>query len=445
MNSRSIKHAAHIGLAVAAVAFGLRVFLWGGEQFQDPNDSPLYESTLRRALQNFKTSEVVLGRDKIAPSGRYGRTAARSHEAYAGRQAGHAHGSRTGTSGVAGALPTGKAGEFIKSGLSKYQKQDYAGALQDFSAASKFAPDNHYPWLYLYMTYAKLGETQEARDAYAKARQLQGKQPGRPAPQQTTPQAESKPAAQQPEAIDPKSIDAKPEDFIAAGRKLYREANYKEAMDYFDTAIKLDPTNPEPYYSMANCCYATGDLDRMVQYYEAAAKVVPNDSTAHYYLGIAYTEAGQLEKALAAYEKAIELDPNNTQAREGLGRVLKQQGKLEEAMRQFQYEIDRCSKIISENPNDPLAYNNLAKVYLRNGLELDKAAELIRKALALAPDNATCLATDAQLAAAAGDYARALRSIDKAIEQNTANVKYYKLLRKRFATKAGEAAPVAGE
>ena len=44
------KTAAYLVLAVAAIAFGVKVFLYGGQEFRDPNDSPLYKSTLIRAV-----------------------------------------------------------------------------------------------------------------------------------------------------------------------------------------------------------------------------------------------------------------------------------------------------------------------------------------------------------------------------------------------------------
>ena len=57
-------------LTIFTVAFAIKAFLYGGTQFQDPNDSPLYESRLKRALNNFKASELVLCETPLSPSPR---------------------------------------------------------------------------------------------------------------------------------------------------------------------------------------------------------------------------------------------------------------------------------------------------------------------------------------------------------------------------------------
>ena len=453
MNDEAIKRGACIALAVVAVVFGLRIFLWGGSRFEDPNDSPLYESTLRRALQNFKQSDLVLGRDQVGPSARTAYGTQRQAPA-AGGQAARSHSSSTARTGTGPQMPPGQAGKLVSSGLQKYHNQDYAGAVEDFQNATRLAPTHRYTWLYLGMAYTKINDAENAGLAYAQAKKLEGAQPPQPAtPQPATPQpAAPEPAAQdiapqqdaqqQTEAV---AVDAKPEDFIREGMRLYMEGKYDQAMPYLDTALKLDNSNLETYYTLANCCYAMGDLDKMLQYYQAAAKIAPDDTTAQYYLGLAYSQVEQTEDAIAAYEQAIRLDPNNIPAREGLGRMLQRQGRHDEAMQQFKIGIDHCQKKIDDNPDDPAAYNDLAKFYLRNSIKLDEAAEIVSRALALAPSDAGCLATDAQIAAETGDYARALVQIDKAIAQKPHNVKYYTLLRNKYAAKVGVAQPVAGE
>jgi len=414
------KTVAYVVLTVAVAVFAVKTFIYGGSEYEDPNDSPLYESMLKRSINtSFKPSEFVLGRTPMQPQG--------PQHQY--RQGG------------------GPADQRVKLGLEFYQKKEYATAAGYFEAASQQAPDNVLVLQYLAATYNMMDRKDKVAEISRKLAQLttpgrqqghqyQPQQPrqGHQHQPQPPPQGRRHQAQQfqgRPEVGPPPELRSAAE-YLGAAMSLYTQGRFKEAIPLFDAAIKADPKNPQPYFSLANCYLVSGDEEKMLQYYKAAAEVAPQNAAAQYYLGVAYAQTSKPEEARSAFRKALALDPEHTHAHEGLAQLLKAEGKHEEAMKEFQYEIDLCKKLIKENPEEPLNYNRLAQFYLRNDIYLEEGVELITKALQIDPDRAATLATAAQLHFKKGDTAKAIELIDKAIEKKTDRSPYYEMMKRHF-------------
>jgi len=400
------------GVFVAAVAvFAIKTFLFGGDQVTDPTDSPLYESLLSTSINtNFMKSEFVLGETPV--------------------QQPQPHRPQPPAAG-------GAVNQHFKLGFDQYQKKEYATAAQYFEAAHRQAPNDPGILQYLAAAYSMLGQKEKATEANRKAEQLRkGHQP-QPTPQ-PRPQPQTQPQPQlhpRPQKQPPVELQA-PGDYLAAATELYIKGRFKEAIPFFDAAIKADPKNPDPYYSLGNCYLITGDTDKMVQYYEAAVGVAPESTTAHYYLGVAYTQVEKSDLARKAFQKTVELDPQHTHAHEGLGKLLKAEGKHDEAMKEFQHEIDACKELIRKKPEDPSSYNRLAQFYLRNDVNLKEGIEVVTKALEIDPESAPCLATAAQLHFKTGNKDKAIELVDKAIAKKTDRTPYYEMIKKNILAPA---------
>jgi tetratricopeptide (TPR) repeat protein len=103
-----------------------------------------------------------------------------------------------------------------------------------------------------------------------------------------------------------------------------------------------DPLTPEEHINLGLSYEKNGEYAAALKEYEAASKKVP---IAHLYVGNLYFQKGDIDDAEKAYKLAI------------------------------------------RKTDDPRAYNNLSWLYYTSENRLDKAEELARKAVELAPDS----------------------------------------------------------
>jgi len=99
----------------------------------------------------------------------------------------------------------------------------------------------------------------------------------------------------------------------------------------------------------------------------------------HNSLGLFYEKRGDLARAKDNYEKSIRLEPKIATFYFNLGNVTLK-------LRNFNDAEDAYKRAIELDPTFADAYNNLACVYLEQRLNLDKAKQLVDKALKLNPE-----------------------------------------------------------
>jgi Flp pilus assembly protein TadD len=95
-------------------------------------------------------------------------------------------------------------------------------------------------------------------------------------------------------------------------------------------------------------------------------------------LGVFYEHAGELENATQQYVAATELNPHNSYFRMNLGNALLKQHRHVDAAKAF-------SRAIELDPQNADAMNNLADAYCEMGQNLDEAAKLCNRAVAVFP------------------------------------------------------------
>lgn len=129
-----------------------------------------------------------------------------------------------------------------------------------------------------------------------------------------------------------------------------------------------------------------------------------------------YETLGESEKALDLLNQHVEKQPSDLAARMLLA---ERQIGTDTATAMASYE-----KALQQNPNNYIASNNLAYLYMQQG-DIQRAKGHAQKAVELAPKNAPALDTLAQINVAEKDYKAALDLYDRAITDEMQNEEIY--------------------
>ncbi|MBL0712634.1 MAG: tetratricopeptide repeat protein, partial [Desulfosarcina sp.] len=149
--------------------------------------------------------------------------------------------------------------------------------------------------------------------------------------------------------------------------------------------------------------------DLAIAYLEKALAQDPENTEFMTYLGSFYEEAERYEDAERYLLKAIEKDPDNERAHFRLGVIY-------DKMKRKEASIEIMKRVIELNPDHANALNYLGYTYADMGIHLDEAEALVRKALALRPDDGYITDSLGWVFYQKGQYAEALTWLLKASE-----------------------------
>jgi len=125
----------------------------------------------------------------------------------------------------------------------------------------------------------------------------------------------------------------KREDLIAEGEELVKllNAGNKEDMEY------LSFSGIDPFYELANVYIITENMDRAIDTYNRAIKIYPTNHAKYYkQLGVLYKVENKHDAAINAFEQALKIYPADIDARLSLVSLLETSGDLSSALEQCQ-------------------------------------------------------------------------------------------------------------
>jgi tetratricopeptide (TPR) repeat protein len=197
-----------------------------------------------------------------------------------------------------------------------------------------------------------------------------------------------------------------------------RESNTfnQNAIDAFNKAFNLDPTSPKPLIRLGDVHVASGKINAGIDYYEQAIKLDPSSEEAqsalingwlaalriaphlannHVGLGTAYQLKGDFEQAERAFRRAQQIEPTNKLAINGLANLRQDQVKTQvnlfldkalEAQRKKQYDISLTNYIRALNlePSNPDIHYNIGTAFQAKG-DLVRAKKAYTRTLELKP------------------------------------------------------------
>ena len=190
----------------------------------------------------------------------------------------------------------------------------------------------------------------------------------------------------------PESLEAW--DYALKGNVLLVRPNtdFKEAKALLDKAIALDPAIASAWSGLAFVQFtastrhipgvsAPNSADLSLKAAQRSVTLDPKNAEGHWMVGVGYARNGQTETAWASCVTAMSLNPNNDCSHVCAGLTKMAMGKPTEAIPNFQQSLRLNPRFRTFTK-----YKYMGLAYVQSGQD-EKAIEVLRRALAAAPDD----------------------------------------------------------
>jgi tetratricopeptide (TPR) repeat protein len=240
---------------------------------------------------------------------------------------------------------------------------------------------------------------------------------------------------------------------------------YSEARQKLGEAVKRVPKNPALWSLLGFAHGQLNELDPAIVSFEKALALAPRDAPAYLNLGLLYWRKGDVSKALELYQKGLELDPSDVPGNENYALLLMGTGNYREAIQPLgrakqgsasklsirvaliesffragmpQEGERECRELIQSRIASPAEEVKLAVILIEER-QPDMAEEVLKHAVAAAPDLGDAHGLLGLLHTKKGKYHEALPELQRAVQLSPDSAKYslelaqVLLLRKEYA------------
>ncbi len=170
------------------------------------------------------------------------------------------------------------------------------------------------------------------------------------------------------------TLDARPDSWAShynLGSFHLAQQDYRQAVAFYETAIRLQPRALQPYVNIAFAYNALGSNEQAVNSLRQARALQPKSLEANLNLGLLLGEMGRLEDAAMHLKQAADLDPGSAVAAYNLGVINAKLGRMDSA-------IDYLRRAYGLQPEDPQYGYSLAFYVLQGGNQAESMAILQR-------------------------------------------------------------------
>jgi pentatricopeptide repeat protein len=235
---------------------------------------------------------------------------------------------------------------------------------------------------------------------------------------------------------------------MASYDKAGSRAQMEESANYFEEAVRMDPTFAPAYLGLADVYTGLGTVfagglptetrPKVISAARKALELDPNLAEAHALLANTLQEEWKWAEAETEYKRALELSPNNAETHADYGLWLSCQGRTEEALawvergreldplavsgsevswilfqsHRFDEAIREARGAVAVRPNDAVAYQELGFVLLGKDLNAE-AIPVLEKAVALSNGSPASEGVLVRAYARAGRREDALRLLEQ--------------------------------
>ncbi|TLY33630.1 MAG: tetratricopeptide repeat protein, partial [Ignavibacteria bacterium] len=223
--------------------------------------------------------------------------------------------------------------------------------------------------------------------------------------------------------------DWRPYWFLGAVDNIIK--NDSVAVRNFQKVKELASWNADGWVGIASVYYDRGRFDDAIQVLSEAKKVIPEEFRIQFLLGVSYQRIHKLTDAAYYLEKAVQLNEKSVDALSALALVYDEMKRPEESDTIYEHALRM-------DAHNNLLLNNYAYSLAERGLQLPRALQMAKEAVAEQPTNQSYLDTYGWVYFRMERYDEAERYVRKAIELGSKSAVihehlgdiYYKLSRK---------------
>jgi predicted O-linked N-acetylglucosamine transferase (SPINDLY family) len=164
------------------------------------------------------------------------------------------------------------------------------------------------------------------------------------------------------------------------GGVLHSLNRLSEAIESFERALLIRPDYAEACYNRALALQALDRWQDALEGYERTLQIKPDYAEAFYNRGLALRQLGRLRESLEAFARALVIRPDFAKAANNQGNILSELDQPEEALKSYE-------RALAIHPGHAEAHNNRGKV-LQRLQRLNEALDSVERALQLKPDYA---------------------------------------------------------
>ena len=144
------------------------------------------------------------------------------------------------------------------------------------------------------------------------------------------------------------------------GVALLEQFKYKEGVEAFRTALKIDPKLNLAHINLSIGLFNVPDLPASSREAQTAATLAPDFPQPYYILGLIAKLQSRADDAVTAFQKVLKIDPNDVGTNVNLGQLYSQQRKYPEAVAAFRVAL-------AAEPYNATALYNLGQALMRGG------------------------------------------------------------------------------
>jgi len=165
------------------------------------------------------------------------------------------------------------------------------------------------------------------------------------------------------------------------GRLRLTQKQYSQAEKYYRQALERDPASTDGLNGLMNVYLAQKQTDLAITAANAQLAKVPDSSAFHDLLGTTlFNDKKDMKGAEAEFKRAAELDKNNSDALVKLGQVQAAEGSADQAIATYQQSLNN-------NPREVRFYILIGELF-ESKRDREKAKQMYQKALEIQPENA---------------------------------------------------------